>query len=83
MDMMMPSATATPASRTSPLMLIALETMPCGCVSGVYRARPSVVELELVEAKGPNCVFDRHQSGHVVSLGVPDFSAWEGGEPLV
>ena len=74
---------ASATSRTSPLMLIALETMPCGCVSGVYRARPSIVELELVEAKGPNCLFYRHQMGHVMSLGVPDYSAGEGGEPLV
>jgi hypothetical protein len=74
---------ATAASRTSPLVLIALETMPCGCVAGVYRARPTLVELELVEAKGPNCLFNRHRAGNVVSLDVPAYSAGPGGEPAV
>ena len=80
---MMRTPAADVASRTRPLMLIGLDTMPCGCVYGVYLARPSIVELELVEAKGPNCVFEWHRIGHVVSLGVPDYSAVEGGEPSV
>jgi hypothetical protein len=53
------------------LTLVALESLPCGCVSGVYHANPTIVELELVEAKGPHCVFVEHRPGGVVRLGVP------------
>ena len=68
---------ATPhrSTRPAPLTLIALEALPCGCVSGLYRANPTAnpgpVELELVEAKGPHCVFVEHRAGSVVRLGVP------------
>jgi hypothetical protein len=51
--------------------LVALESMPCGCVASVYHSNPTIVELELVEAKGPHCVFGAHQTGRVVRLGVP------------
>ena len=59
-------------SRT-PLTLVALESLPCGCVAGVYHANP-IVEVELVEAKGPHCVFVEHRSGKVMRLGVPEAS---------
>ena len=77
------SAATRSASRTNPLTLIALESLPCGCVSGVYRARPTVVELELVEAKGPHCRFDRHKTGDVMRLGVPEYWSSTGDEPVV
>lgn len=64
--------TAHRSSRTGALTLVALESLPCGCVSGVYQSSPSVVELELVEAKGPHCVYMTHQQGRVVRLGLPD-----------
>ena len=51
--------------RSAAMTLLALETMPCGCVAGVYQARPSVVEVEFVEAKGPHCVFSGHRAGRV------------------
>ena len=74
----------TPARhRAAAMTLRALETMPCGCVAGVYQARPSVVEVEFVEAKGPHCVFARHRTGHVTRLGVPETLVAETGEPLV
>ena len=57
--------------RAASLTLVTLESLPCGCVSGVYHANPTVVELELVEAKGPHCVFIEHRPGGVVRLGVP------------
>ena len=60
------------------MTLVTLQTMPCGCVAAIYRARPTVVEVELVEAKGPHCRFYRHRTGQVISLGVPD---WQDGEP--
>ena len=72
-----------PAHRAAAMTLLALETMPCGCVAGVYQARPSVVEVEFVEAKGPHCVFTRHRAGHVTRLGVPESLVSETGEPLV
>ena len=77
------SAAPRPESRTNPLTLVALESLPCGCVSGVYRARPTVVELEQGEAKGPHCRFDRHKTGDVMRLGVPDYWSSEGEEPVV
>ncbi len=69
--------------RAAAMPLLALETMPCGCVAGVYQARPTVVEVEFVEAKGPHCVFSRHRTGHVTRLGVPESMVAETGEPLV
>jgi hypothetical protein len=69
--------------RAASMTLLALETMPCGCVAGVYQARPSVVEVEFVEAKGPHCVFSGHRTGRVTRLGVPDALVAETGEPLV
>lgn len=74
----------TPARhRAAAMTLLALEPMPCGCVAGVYQARPSVVEVEFVEAKGPHCVFARHRTGHVTRLGVPEALLPDAGEPLV
>jgi hypothetical protein len=69
--------------RSAAMTLLALETMPCGCVTGVYQARPTVVEVEFVEAKGPHCVFSRHRAGHVTRLGVPESMVADTGEPLV
>jgi hypothetical protein len=77
--------TSTPGKnhRASSMTLLALETLPCGCVAGVYQARPTVVEVEFVEAKGPHCVFSRHRTGHVTRLGVPEMMVADTGEPLV
>ena len=74
----------TPArDRAAAMTLLALETMPCGCVAGVYQARPTVVEVEFVEAKGPHCVFARHRAGQVTRLGIPESVVAEIGEPLL
>lgn len=69
--------------RAASMPLLALETLPCGCVAGVYQAPPSVVEVEFLEAKGPHCVFARHRAGHVTRLGMPESLVTEAGEPLV
>ena len=58
--------------RSNAMTLLALETMPCGCVAAVYQARPMPVEVEFVEAKGPHCVFSRHRAGQVNRLGVAE-----------
>jgi hypothetical protein len=63
--------TAHRPARSDALTLVALESLPCGCVSGVYQAN-SALALELVEAKGPHCVFSEHRLGGVVRLGVVD-----------
>jgi hypothetical protein len=70
-------------SKAAALTLVALQSLPCGCVSAIYRARPTVVELELVEAKGPHCLFFRHQKGHVVRLGLPEQIGTDGDETVV
>ena len=69
--------------RASSMTLLSLDTLPCGCIAGVYQARPTVVEVEFVEAKGPHCTFSRHRSGHVTRLGVPEAMVADTGEPLV
>ena len=79
----MPNPSMSRGTRGASLSLVNLETLPCGCVSGVYRARPTVVEVELVEAKGPHCLFYRHRAGQVTRLGLPDEWETEGGEALV
>ena len=63
--------TAHRPARPGALTLITLEALPCGCVSGVYQAN-NALALELVEAKGPHCVFMEHRQGGVVRLGVVD-----------
>jgi hypothetical protein len=69
--------------RAASMTLLGLESMPCGCVAGVYQARPTVVEVEFVEAKGPHCVFVSHRTGEVTRLGVPESMIVDLGEPLV
>ncbi len=58
-------------SRSTPKP-VAFQALPCGCVSGVYLAYPSVVELELVEAKGPHCRVSSHRTGRLVGIGGAD-----------
>jgi hypothetical protein len=73
----------TRASRAAALTLVALESLPCGCISGVYQASPTVVELELVEAKGPHCVYGSHRPGGVMRLGLPEEISLESTEAIV
>ena len=61
----------------SALTLLTLQAMPCGCVAAVYQAPLTVVEVELLEAKGPHCRFYGHRPGQVVRMGVAD-PLWEG-----
>jgi hypothetical protein len=79
----MNAQTTLRTSKAAALTLVTLQSLPCGCVSGVYRARPTVVELELVEAKGPHCLYLRHQTGKVVRLGLPEQILPEGEETAV
>jgi hypothetical protein len=70
-------------NRAAAFSLVTLQTMPCGCVAGVYRAQPTIVEVDVVEAKGPHCRFYRHRTGEVMRLGVSDLTSEEGSEPRV
>ena len=70
-------------NRGGAMTLMTLQTLPCGCVAAIYRARPTVVDVALVEAKGPHCRFYRHRTGQVISLGVSDFGDGEATEPTV
>ena len=70
-------------SRPAALSLVGLESLPCGCVSGIYQASPTVVEVELVEAKGPHCVYLGHRAGGVVRLGLPEDVTYGGAEAVV
>ncbi|HVB38791.1 MAG TPA: hypothetical protein VND92_09650, partial [Vicinamibacterales bacterium] len=51
------------------LELLALESLPCGCVAGDFRARPLDVEIVSIEAKGPHCLQRTHQVGEMLDLG--------------
>jgi hypothetical protein len=62
--------------RAASMPLLALESLPCGCVAGVYHVPPGVGALTLFEAKGPYCVFSRHRTGRLASLS-------PAGDPLV
>jgi hypothetical protein len=73
----------TRPSRAAALTLVSLESLPCGCISGVYLANPTVVELELLEAKGPHCLYGDHRLGGVVRLGLPEEISLEGTEAAV
>jgi len=48
------------------LTLVGLQHLPCGCVAGVYKADFDAEEVELVEAKGPHCVFFGHRDGKFI-----------------
>lgn len=61
------------------MTLMNLDAMPCGCVASLYQAKPGVVEVEYVEAKGPHCVFPRHRVGSVSRLGLPDYVSVDAG----
>ena len=72
-----------PGGRAGSMTLVTLQTMPCGCVAAIYRARPAGVEFELVEAKGPHCRFYGHRMGQVISLGLPETGDGTVPEPTV
>ena len=63
---------SVPERRSTTMTLLALEPLPCGCVAGVYQARPTAVEVEFVEAKGPHCLFTDHRAGQVSRLGMAE-----------
>lgn len=74
---------AVPEIRGGAMTLVTLLNKPCGCVASIYRARPTFMEVELVEAKGPHCRFYRHRTGQVISLGMSELHEDEPTEPTV
>ena len=59
--------------RPMDLELLALESLPCGCVAGDFRALPLDVEIVSIEAKGPHCILHDHRVGQ--TLDMADMSA--------
>jgi hypothetical protein len=67
------NSTALPLhARAASLPLLGFESLPCGCVAGVYQTASAVVEVEFVEAKGPHCVFPWHRTGEMTRIAVPE-----------
>lgn len=73
------SAPSAKFGRTPALLeLVALDTLPCGCVAAAYRAKPWDLAVVSIEAKGPHCPNFVHLQGRVLELGaVADLLAEE------
>ena len=54
------------------LELEALDPLPCGCVTAIFRVGRHGVRVMSVEAKGPYCVHVQHSTGRVVGSEEPD-----------
>jgi hypothetical protein len=52
-----------------------LHSLPCGCVTAVYRTQPWDAEVVAIEARGPHCIIQQHEMGNVLGLGVGE-SDW-------
>ena len=79
--MPVPAVHQTSVRATTLFQLEALEGLPCGCVTAVYRTRPSGFLVVAVEAQGPHCILAGHTSGQILRLGDPaDLFAEEDGE---
>lgn len=62
-----PLSVGRPASLQ--LELLELETLPCGCIAGDFRASALGVEIISLEAKGPLCLRPAHRVGETLELG--------------
>ena len=84
MPVQQPASTATPvtpATRTPALLeLVALDSLPCGCVAAAFRARPWDLAVVSIEAKGPHCPNAGHDQGRVLQLGAVSDLFGEDGE---
>ena len=49
-----------------------LRSLPCGCVTAVYRTQPWDVEVVALEARGPHCLNTQHESGRVLGLAMSE-----------
>jgi hypothetical protein len=47
-----------------------LRSLPCGCVTAVYRTQPWDIEVVALEARGPHCIIQQHAMGNVLGLGI-------------
>jgi hypothetical protein len=62
---------ATPPSGTKAAFEFEeLEAFSCGCVAARFRVLPWTGHILRIEAKGPYCPFDTHESGAIVGLGI-------------
>jgi hypothetical protein len=77
----MMTAPALAKGRPQPLLdLVALDSLPCGCVAAAYRATPWDLAVVSIEAKGPHCTSQAHAQGRVLELGVVSDLLNEDGE---
>ena len=61
--------------------LVALDSLPCGCVAGAFRATPWDLSLVSIEAKGPHCLDVGHRQERVLEIGaVSDLFPGDGEE---
>ena len=76
------ATSTTPGTRSPSLLeLIALDSLPCGCVAAAFRAKPWDLSLVSIEAKGPHCLDGGHHQEHILELGaVSDLFAGDGEE---
>ena len=71
----------TTGTRTPALLeLVALDSLPCGCVAAAFRAKPWDLAVVSIEAKGPHCPNHGHDQGRVLELGVVSDLFAEDGE---
>jgi hypothetical protein len=50
----------------NPLELEALDPLPCGCVTAIFRIGQRGARVMSVEAKGPYCLYAQHSAGRLV-----------------
>lgn len=69
--MSVPVVQQTGVRPTTLFQLEALEGLPCGCVTAIYRTRPSGFLVVALEAEGPHCILLGHTQGQILRLGDP------------
>jgi hypothetical protein len=69
--MSVPVVQQTGVRPTTLFHLEALEGLPCGCVTAIYRTRPSGFLVVALEAQGPHCTLLGHTTGQLLRLGDP------------
>ena len=58
------------SGQTAQYAFDSFHSLPCGCVTAVYRTQPWDVEVVALEARGPHCTLQQHEMGTVLGLGV-------------
>ena len=56
--------------QTAQYAFSSLHSLPCGCVTAIYRTQPWDVEVVALEARGPHCILQEHELGSILGLGI-------------